>query len=146
MQGITLGALVQGIEIADRAYSGGWWDWLTPFSVLVGFVVIIGYALLGSTWLVMKTEGEIQVQMRRYAWFLAVGTLVLMAVVSLLTPFQDAVYFQRWIAWPGAIVSVIMPVVVVVVARGLFAGLNDHRDNSPFVYSLLFFVLCFIGI
>lgn len=146
MQGITLGALVQGIEVTDRAYSGGWWDWLTPFSLLVGVAVVIGYALLGSTWLIMKTEGEIQAQMRRYAWFLAIGTLILMAVVSLLTPFQDAVYFQRWFAWPSSLVSVIMPIVVLLVARGLFAGLNDHRDNSPFVYSLLFFVLCFVGI
>ncbi|MEE9333111.1 MAG: cytochrome d ubiquinol oxidase subunit II [Granulosicoccaceae bacterium] len=146
MQGITLGALVQGIEIDNRAYSGGWWDWLTPFSLLVGAGVIIGYALLGSTWLIMKTEGVIQTQMRRYAWFTAIGTLMLAAVVSLLTPFQDAVYFQRWFTWPSALISVIMPVLVLIVARGLFAGLNDHRDNSPFIYSLLFFVLCFVGI
>ncbi len=146
MQGITLGALVQGIDVTDRAYSGGWWDWLTPFSVLVGVSVVIGYALLGSTWLIMKTEGAIQAQMRRYAWFTAIGTLILMAAVSLLTPFQDAVYFQRWFAWPSSIVSIIMPALVIVVARGLFAGLNDHRTNSPFVYSLLFFVLCFVGI
>lgn len=146
MQGITLGALVQGIEVTNRSYSGGWWDWLTPFSLIVGIAVVIGYALLGSTWLIMKTDGEIQSQMRRYAWFTAIGTLILMAVVSMLTPFQDAVYFQRWFAWPSAIVSVIMPILVLLVARGLFAGLNDHRDNSPFIYSLLFFVLCFVGI
>lgn len=146
MQGITLGALVQGIEVTNRAYSGGWWDWLTPFSLLVGIAVVIGYALLGSTWLIMKTEGMIQAQMRRYAWFTAIGTLVLMAVVSLLTPFQDAAYFQRWFDWPSSIVSVIMPVLVLVVARGLFTGLNDHRDNSPFFYSLFLFVLCFMGI
>lgn len=146
MQGITLGALVQGIEISDRAYSGGWWDWLTPFSLLVGIAVIVGYALLGATWLIMKTDGKIQTQMRRYAWFSAIGTLALMAVVSLLTPFQDAVYFERWFAWPSSVVSVIMPILVLLVARGLFAGLNDHRANSPFVYSLLVFVLCFVGI
>ena len=146
MQGITLGALVQGIEVTDRAYSGGWWDWLTPFSVLVGVAVVIGYALLGSTWLIMKTDGSIQAQMRRYSWFAAVGTLVLIGVVSILTPFQDAVYFQRWFNLPSSIVSVVMPVLVLLVARGLFTGLNDHRTSSPFVYSLLLFVLCFVGI
>jgi len=146
MQGITLGALVQGIEVTDRAYSGGWWDWLTPFSLIVGVAVVIGYALLGSTWLIMKTDGEIQTHMRRYAWITAIGTLILMAVVSLLTPFQDAVYFQRWFAWPSSMISVIMPILVVIVARGLFAGLNKQRDNSPFIYSLLLFLLCFVGI
>ena len=146
MQGITLGALVQGIQVTGRAYSGGWWDWLTPFSVLVGVAVVIGYALLGSTWLIMKTDGSIQAQMRRYSWFAAAGTLVLIGVVSILTPFQDAVYFQRWFNLPSSIVSVVMPVLVLMVARGLFTGLNDHRTSSPFVYSLLLFVLCFVGI
>ncbi|MBX2836287.1 MAG: cytochrome d ubiquinol oxidase subunit II [Gammaproteobacteria bacterium] len=146
MQGITLGALVQGVEVTNRAYSGGWWDWLSPFSVLVGFAVVIGYALLGSTWLIMKTEGVIQQQMRRYAWRAAIGTLLMILLVSILTPFQDAVYFQRWFAWPTVVLSLIMPILVAVVARGLYVGLNKHRDVQPFVYSLLLFVLCFLGI
>lgn len=146
MQGITLGALVQGIQITDRAYSGGWWDWLSPFSIIVGIAVVIGYALLGATWLIMKTEGAIQAQMRRYAWMAAIGTLSLMAIVSILTPFQDVVYFERWFAWPSLVFSVLMPLLVLLTARGVFAGLNDHHDSRPFIYSLLLFVLCFIGI
>ena len=59
-QGFALGALVQGIQISGRAYAGGWWDWFTPFSVLTAIAVTVGYALLGSTWLVMKTDGIIQ--------------------------------------------------------------------------------------
>ena len=50
-QGIALGALVQGIPVEDRAYAGGWWDWLTPFSILTGIALVTGYVLLGSTWL-----------------------------------------------------------------------------------------------
>ncbi|MFK7860816.1 MAG: cytochrome d ubiquinol oxidase subunit II [Granulosicoccus sp.] len=146
MQGITLGALVQGIEVSNRAYSGGWWDWLTPFSLLVGVAVVIGYALLGSTWLNMKTDGVLQIQMQRYAWNSGIGTLILIGAVSILTPFQDPVYFERWFAWPSAIVSVVMPVLLLFVARGLFMGLKAQQDSSPFVYSLVLFVLCFIGI
>lgn len=146
MQGITLGALVQGIEIQGRAYGGGWWDWLTPFSLLVGVAVVIGYSLLGSTWLIMKTQGSIQVQMRRYATLSGIATLMLVALVSVLTPFQDAVYFQRWFTWPSALISVAMPVLVLLVAWGLLSGLKRHHENSPFVYSLLLFVLCFVGI
>ena len=59
-QGITLGALLQGISVRERAYGGGWWDWLTPFSLLVGVSLVIGYALLGATWLIMKTDGSAQ--------------------------------------------------------------------------------------
>ena len=59
-QGITLGALLQGIRVEGRAYAGGWWDWLTPYSLLTGAGLVIGYALLGATWLIWKTEGEPQ--------------------------------------------------------------------------------------
>src|SRR6202030_4520051 len=66
-QGITLGALLQGIKISGRAYAGGYWDWLTPFSVLTGASLLIGYALLGSCWLIWKTSGLVQAQARRLA-------------------------------------------------------------------------------
>ncbi len=56
MQGIALGALVQGIKISGRSYAGGWWDWLTPFSLVTGIAVVIGYALLGASWLNLKTH------------------------------------------------------------------------------------------
>jgi cytochrome d ubiquinol oxidase subunit II len=146
MQGITLGALVQGIAISDRAYSGGWWDWLSPFSVLVGVAVVIGYGLLGATWLIMKTSGALQDEMRRYARLTAMGTLLLILLVSVLTPFQDPVYFTRWFAWPTALLSLIMPVLVLFAGRGLFKGLDNKDEASPFIYSLCLFILCFIGI
>ena len=59
-QGMALGALLQGIAVEGRAYAGGWWDWLTPFSLLTASALVVGYALLGATWLIMKTEGELQ--------------------------------------------------------------------------------------
>ncbi len=59
-QGMALGALLQGIEFEGRAYSVGWLDWLTPFSVFTGLAVVVGYGLLGATWLILKTEGDLQ--------------------------------------------------------------------------------------
>lgn len=146
MQGIALGALVQGITIADRAYAGGWWDWLSVFSVLTGLAVVVGYALLGATWIILKTEGPLQRQMQGYAWWLAAGTLGFIAVVSILTPFQDAVYFQRWFNLPGSVLSVLMPGAVLIAARALFTGLKTGKDAQPFFAALSLFVLCFIGI
>ncbi len=146
MQGIALGALVQGIEIADRAYAGGWWDWLSVFSILTGIAVVIGYALLGSTWLILKTEGALQRQMQRYAWWCAGGTLGFIALVSLLTPFQDPEYFHRWFNLPGSIFSVLMPGAVIAATWALFSGLNAGKDGQPFFAALSLFVLCFIGI
>lgn len=146
MQGIALGALVQGIEVADRAYAGGWWDWLSVFSVLTGLAVVVGYALLGATWIILKTEGGLQFKMQNHARWLAAGTLAFIGIVSILTPFQDPVYFQRWFNLPGSVLSVLMPGAVLAAAWALFTGLKAEKDLQPFLAALSIFVLCFIGI
>ena len=147
MQGVALGALVQGIDVVDRAYAGGWWDWLTLFSVLTGVAVVIGYALLGATWMVMKTEGELAAQMRRYAVPLGWGTLGFVGLVSLLTPFQDPVYFERWFNLPGSLYTFIVPMILVGASILLFRGLAEEgRDRQPFLAALSLFVISFIGI
>ncbi len=146
MQGIALGALVQGIHIEGRAYAGGWWDWLTPFSILTGLATAVGYVLLGATWLVMKTEGAIQERMRRYARIAGITTLAAIGLVSILTPFQDPVYWERWFAWPTMLYSGIVPLLLALAAWTLYTGLRDKRDATPFLASLAIFILSFAGI
>lgn len=145
-QGIALGALVQGIEVTGRAYSGGWFDWLTPFSILTGIGVVVGYALLGATWLVLKTENDIHVQMRKASWWLGTATLVLIGVISIATPFQDPVYFERWFNLPGSLWTMSVPLLMMGLAWKFFTGLNDQKDLQPFLCALGFFVVSFIGI
>lgn len=145
-QGIALGALVQGIKVADRAYAGGWFDWLTPFSILTGVAVVVGYALLGATWLVLKTEGPLQSRMRDLAWWLGAATLALIGVVSLITPFLEPIYFQRWFNLPGSLWTMVVPMLMLALAWSFFTGLSDGRDLQPFLSALGFFVVSFIGI
>ncbi|HHY51493.1 MAG TPA: cytochrome d ubiquinol oxidase subunit II [Alphaproteobacteria bacterium] len=145
-QGIALGALVQGIEIADRQYAGGWWDWLTPFSLLSGIGLAMGYALLGATWLNLKTSGEIQEKSRRLAVLAAIGTIACIGAVSLWTPFLDPGYFARWFGWPTAFFSALVPLLVAACAYGLWDGLRAQRSLQPFLCALGLFVLSFIGI
>ncbi len=146
MQGIALGALVQGIKVEGRAYAGGWWDWLTPFSILTGVAVVVGYALLGATWLVLKTEGPLHDRMRERAKPLAFATLGFIGLVSLLTPFKDPAYFQNWFSWPGIVVALPVPLLVAVAAWKLITGLRDDRDLTPFLAAQSLFVLSFAGI
>jgi cytochrome d ubiquinol oxidase subunit II len=146
MQGIALGALVQGIKVTGRAYSGGWWDWLSPFSVLTGVAVVVGYALLGACWLNLKTHGEIQAKARRLAAGAGAGTLVLIGIVSLWTPFINPIYFARWFAFPTAIFSVIVPVLIAACAWLFWRGLVGDKHLQPFLAALGVFVLSFVGI
>ena len=145
-QGIALGALVQGIPVINRTYSGGWWDWLTLFTLLTGVALVMGYALLGATWLVMKTEGELQEKSRQQAWVTAAGTIVLIGAVSLWTPFLKPIYFARWFAWPAIIFSAVVPLLVLACAYGLYTGLRHKSDHRPFLCSLGLFSLCFAGL
>jgi cytochrome bd ubiquinol oxidase subunit II len=145
-QGLAVGALVQGIPMAGRAYAGGWWDWLTPFSILTSIAMVMGYALLGSTWLVLKTEGALQERSRLQAYFTGLGTLILIGMVSQWTPFLRPEYFARWFAWPTMIFSFLVPLLVATCAYGLYRGLRDKRDLLPFLSALGIFVLCFVGL
>ena len=145
-QGVMLGALVQGIPVAGRAYAGGWWDWLTPFSVMTGIAVVIGYALLGATWLVMKTQGVVQARARALAKLAALGTVGLIGAVSLWTPFLDPVFMERWFAVPAIYYVAPVPILVALASWLLYAGLRDQRDRQPFFASLALFVLAYAGL
>jgi cytochrome d ubiquinol oxidase subunit II len=145
-QGVALGALVQGIPVAGRSYAGGWWDWLTWFSVLTGLALIVGYALLGATWLVMKTTGSVQEHAYRFAWISALGTLALIGIVSLVTPFLDPIFMQRWFAFPALLYTAPVPLLVALAAFLLFKGLSQRREVSPFLAAMSLFVLSYIGL
>src|SRR5215475_6344197 len=100
-QGAILGGLIQGIRIENGAYAGDAFDWATPFAALCALGVLVGYALLGATWLVMKTEGQVAERARRQAKFLLVAVLAFMAAVSLWTPFAFERIFERWFSLPN---------------------------------------------
>ncbi|GLQ55284.1 cytochrome d ubiquinol oxidase subunit II [Devosia nitrariae] len=146
MQGIALGALVKGIAIADRAYAGGWWDWLSPFTILTGLAVVVGYALLGATWLNLKTTGDLQQRARRIAVATGAGTIALIGLVSLWTPFINPVYFDRWFGWPTAFFSAFVPLLVAGCAVALWHGLTTDKHLQPFLAALGLFVLSFVGL
>ena len=127
-QGVTLGALLQGITIEGRAYAGGWWEWLSGFSLLTGLSLVVAYALLGATWLIWKTEGALHDDARRYATWLLPAFLACVGAVSLATPFLEAQYHQRWFEWPGLIFTAIMPLAFAGIALVCREGIRRGRD------------------
>ncbi len=130
----------------DWAFAGGWWDWLTPFSIVTGVALVIGYALLGSTWLIMKTRFGLQQRAYRAAWITGLGTLALIGVVSLWTPLMNPQYMARWFSWPAIVYTAPVPLLVALAAFVLLDGLRRQREAAPFLASLALFVLCFIGL
>ncbi|MBP2311794.1 cytochrome d ubiquinol oxidase subunit II [Azospirillum soli] len=145
-QGITLGALLQGIAVEGRSYAGGWWDWLTPFSLLVGVSLVIGYALLGATWLVMKTEGPVQDHSFRFAGRLAIALIACIGLVSAATPFLSGAYYERWFAWPQVLFTAQVPLLVGFCSVALLISLRRRWEYWPFLLTLGLFALCLLGL
>ncbi|MFC4169963.1 cytochrome d ubiquinol oxidase subunit II [Teichococcus aestuarii] len=163
-QGIALGALVQGIEVRDRAYAGGWWDWLTPFSLLTGFALLVGYGLLGACWLIWRTEGDIASKARHHARRLGIGTLGCILLISLIMPFLQPYFRERWLTLPWMLYAAPVPILVAVFAWRFFRAIpateareaeapHDPtgrgfrwRDGAPFLYVLGWFFLSYTGL
>ena len=145
-QGLALGGLVQGITVQGRSFGGGTWDWLTPFSVLTAVALVAGYALLGATWLNMKTEGALQARAQAIAKPLALGFVALIGAVSLATVFVRPEYMARWFGYPTIVFSLTVPLLVLAVAWVLWRGLRDGHDGQPFVATLGLFALSYIGL
>jgi cytochrome d ubiquinol oxidase subunit II len=145
-QGVALGAILQGVHVEARHYGGGWWDWLTPFSILTGLAVVVGYALLGATWLVMKTEGELRDEAYRLSWWLLFAMIAAMGAVSLATPFLHMEYANRWFKWPNIVLTAPVPIAVAGVTLLLLRSLANKQDYRPFFLTLALFGLSYAGL
>ncbi len=145
-QGIILGALLQGVEVTGRAYSGGWLDWLTPFSLLTGGSVVAGYALLGACWLIAKTEGQTQVHAYRLARKFGLITLAAIAAVSAATPFLDQDYYSRWLTFPSILLVAPVPLMVAGLGVYFWSALGKGKQIVPFVTVLGLYALSFLGL
>lgn len=149
-QGIMLGAFIQGINIVDRSYAGGWFDWFTPFSLLCGCAIVLGYALLGACWLVMKTRGAMNNRMRAVLPALVIAVFFAIVALSSWTPFLDERLTQRWFSWPNMLVLAPMPVLITLVSFLLWRTARDNaivggNDSRPFYYAQALFVVTFLG-
>ena len=141
-QGVALGAFIDGIPVVNRQYAGGGLDWLSPFTVFCGIALIVAYALLGCTWLIMKTEGHLQARMHKLGRPLALAVLVLMGVVSLWTPLAHSDIAARWFTLPNLFWFLPVPILVLVTMYGLLKAIARNAHYTPFLLTL---VLIFLG-
>ena len=141
-QGVALGAFIEGFKVVDRRYAGGTLDWLTPFALFSGLGLIVAYALLGCTWLIMKTEGKLQEQMHNLARPLALVLLAVIGIVSLWTPLAYPDIAHRWFSMPNLLWFMPVPLLVLVTFYGLLRAVARNAHYTPFLLTL---VLIFLG-
>jgi cytochrome d ubiquinol oxidase subunit II len=145
-QGLILGGLIQGIKVNNGAFAGGVFDWATPFAILCGLGLVAGYALLGATWLVMKTEGSVATRARTQAKLLLLAVLGFMAVVSLWTPLAFERIAERWFSLPNFLFLWWVPAATALVAFAIWRGLESEHDALPFLAAIALFLLGYLGL
>ena len=143
-QGAVVGAYIQGFKTENFRYVGGALDWLTPFTVITGIGLVAGYALLGATWLIMKSEGEVQQWAYKVAPRLLLAVLVVFAVISAYTPFVDARVMARW--FDNISLLWILPVLALYCAWVIYQSLKQQREGTPFVATMGLFLFTYLGL
>ena len=145
-QGATLGAYLNGLPVQDGQYAGGAFDWLAPFPLFTGLGLICAYALLGATWLVMKTDAELQARMRRIASRLAWLTLAVIGIISIWTPLAHPAIAERWFSFPNLLWFSPVPMLVLLVAWRLLHTLRGDGHAEPFLLTLALVFLGYSGL
>jgi cytochrome d ubiquinol oxidase subunit II len=145
-QGLILGALLQEIRIKGNQFAGGPLDWLTPFSLMCGVAVVTGYALLGATWLMMKTVDGVEQRSRKLALPLLAALMAFIAIVSIWTPLQIGRIAERWFSVPNIFFLSQIPVATLLVAWLCYWGIRKGRPILPFATSVGLFLLAYLGL
>jgi cytochrome d ubiquinol oxidase subunit II len=145
-QGVILGGLIAGPKVENGVFAGGAFDWATPFALVCGLGVVAGYALLGATWLVMKTDGAVAERARQQAKMLLLAVLGFMAVVSLWTPLAFPRIAERWFTLPNFLYLWPVPLVTAVTAYFAWRELEKGSEYAPFLASIGLFLLGYLGL
>jgi len=145
-QGVMLGTILSGIPVENGRFGGGALEWLAPFNLFCGVGLLAGYALIGSTWLVMKTADPVEAQARRYARPLLALVLAFITIVSLWTPLEFPRIAERWFSWPNLLYLSPVPLITAALAVICWRGIRGTHPSRAFYSAVGLFVVAFIGL
>jgi cytochrome d ubiquinol oxidase subunit II len=146
MQGMIIGAVVQGVTVQGRSFAGGPFDWLNAYSVMTGVALVFGYALLGSTWLLMKTDGNTQAWARRCASYVLFYVGVFMVIVSVSMPMMNERVRLLWFSLPNIFYLLPVPLLTALLFIFIWRDLHVGRENRPFFLSIGVFLMGYLGL
>jgi cytochrome d ubiquinol oxidase subunit II len=146
MQGAIIGAFIQGFAVTDNRFSGGAFDWLTPFSVVTAAAVLTGYVLLSAGWLIMKADQAL----REWAYGIAYTALIALAafivIFSIWTPFLHPEIAARWFKPANMVMLSPVPLVTAASVVALWMALDRRHRYTPFLLGVVLFLLCYTGL
>jgi cytochrome d ubiquinol oxidase subunit II len=143
VQGTAIGRMVEGLPVADGQYAGGAFDWLTPFSLLCGLGLVLGYSLLGAAWLILRTDGDIHDWLYCRIRWLLISVLTILAGVSVLILLMNERVMARWF---GHVYLFTFPVFTLLASVGLWIGIPKKRDWFPYVMAVGVFIGAYLSL
>ena len=146
MQGMVLGAFVQGVKVHGRSFAGGAFDWLNAYSVMVGMALVFGYALLGATWLIMKTDGITQDWARKCAGYVLGYVGIFLGLVSISMPMMNADVKALWFSLPNFFYLLPIPLSSLIMLVMIWRGLHKGKEHLPFFMSFGVFLTGYLGL
>jgi cytochrome d ubiquinol oxidase subunit II len=146
-QGVVLGAFIQGFQTDGTTFTGSSVDCFTPFSILTGVCLVFGYALIGAGWLVLKTEGALQLRARRWGRVAFIGVGLAVLAVSIWTPLAQIDIRDRWFGWPNTLLLAPVPIVTALIGWATWRALNDQASHfGVFLGAIGLFAMSYLGI
>lgn len=146
MQGIILGNFIQGIAVQNRSFAGGPLDWVNGFAIITAIAMVFGYALLGSTWLLLKTDGITQKWARKVARYVLFFVGIFMAIITITMPFIDDRIISLWFSLPNVILLAPIPIISAIAFIRIYQDLFGTNEARPFILTILLFFLSYLGI
>ena len=146
MQGVVMGAFVQGFNVVDNKFAGGPFDWLTPFSAVTAIALLSGYVLLSAGWLIMKSDEALRAwayDIARYALIIVAGFIL---IFSLWTPFLHPEIAARWFTPANMVMLSPVPLATIAALAGIWIALQRKWRYAPFLLSVVIFLLCYTGL
>ena len=144
-QGLVLGSFIQGFKVDGRVFAGTSFDFATPFALLTGVALMLGYGLLGAAWLVLKTEGGLQAWSRRAGRVCLVGVAVCIVAVSVWTPLSSPAIAARWFG-PDMVYLALLPLLTLAIGIYAWRAFGASADLGPYLASVALFALSFLGV
>jgi cytochrome d ubiquinol oxidase subunit II len=145
-QGVVVGAVVQGFDVENRIFVGSQLDWFSAFPLFCGLGLVAAYALLGSTWLIMKTEDSLQKKMYGITYKTLALLMLAIVVVSIWTPLSYPEIARRWFSLPNLYYLAIVPILTAVLCWKMLTALKNQYERTPFVIALGLIFLGFAGL
>ncbi len=146
-QGIILGAFIRGVQVKGYNFDGGPFDWATGFSIMTGIAMVFGYALLGATWTIMKTDGVTLAWARHAATYSLIFVAIFMGIVSVSMPFIDSRVLHRWLDLPNLFIFAPIPFITLYLFVKVWDDIrNSKTEHMPFLCSVGIFIMGYAGL